>query len=239
MKKTLLLSVATILASVSFGQMTIEVEGISTDISGQIHDEVVASGSSDYHVVNFIVTNNTGSAQSWIVTRRNMTEPAGWGNYYCWGQTGVIGNCYAASSNEFFNSNAESIPDGSSGTLSTYVSTTSGEVSQYRYYVSTDGQNFVDSVDLRINYVAAVEPISPILEVSIAPNPATDYIKVTAGGVESASVKIMDVLGNVIMKTTIAESKTIDVSEYRNGIYFVIVESQGQKTISRKVFVRH
>jgi hypothetical protein len=77
------------------------------------------------------------------------------------------------------------------------------------------------------------------VEVNVAPNPATDYVKVTAEGVESATVKMIDVLGNVILKETIKGSKTIDVSEFRNGIYFVIIEAEGVKTINRKVIVRH
>jgi hypothetical protein len=59
-------------------------------------------------------------------------------------------------------------------------------------------------------------------------------------GIETASVRIVDVLGNVLLKeSTINGSKRLDVSNFRNGVYFVIVESHGTKSITRKVIVKH
>ena len=67
----------------------------------------------------------------------------------------------------------------------------------------------------------------------------TTCIKVNAEGIENTSVKMIDVLGNEIMKGSFKGTKTIDVSEFRNGIYFIIVEAPGAKTINKKVIVRH
>ena len=50
----------------------------------------------------------------------------------------------------------------------------------------------------------------------------------------------VDVLGNVVLnETSFNQTKKIDVSNFRNGIYFVKVESEGSKAITRKVVVRH
>jgi len=48
-----------------------------------------------------------------------------------------------------------------------------------------------------------------------------------------------DVLGNTLLSKKISGSETIDVSEFRNGIYFITMEAKGAKKINRKVIVRH
>ena len=74
---------------------------------------------------------------------------------------------------------------------------------------------------------------------NIGPNPATDYIQITMNGVESANLKIMDALGTTISKEAITSKKKINVSDLRNGVYFVVIEIPGSKTITRKVIIRH
>ena len=77
------------------------------------------------------------------------------------------------------------------------------------------------------------------ISVTIGPNPATDYIQITMNGVESANLKIMDALGTTISKEAITSKKKINVSDLRNGVYFVVIEIPGSKTITRKVIIRH
>jgi hypothetical protein len=85
----------------------------------------------------------------------------------------------------------------------------------------------------------AIEEITPQLSMNLAPNPASKQVTVTAMGVESAAIKMYDVLGNTLLSKTISGSETIDVSEFRNGIYFITMEAKGAKKINRKVIVRH
>lgn len=79
---------------------------------------------------------------------------------------------------------------------------------------------------------------NPEITVSVQPNPATNYITIDIDGSENATVQIIDVLGNVIWNATIKVSETIDVTNYRNGIYFVNISANGNN-VSRKVIVRH
>lgn len=111
----------------------------------------------------------------------------------------------------------------------------------YRYYIveATSGDR-VDSVDLTINFVLGINTVeqSPVL--SISPNPAEEYVNISVGSVENASVKIVDVLGNVVYNETISNgTKNIDISNFKNGVYFVLVETQGVNSINRKLIIRH
>lgn len=241
MKKALLsLATGLLLASGSFAQnITINELGQTTNLSGQIHDYELSASVSDFHMVDFLFNNLSNTGQPWIITRRILNEPVGWGNYYCWGVEGQLGSCYAADTNEYFNSGIVTVPVQSAGLVATYITSPDAGVATYRYYVSTDGATYLDSMDLRVTSVLSLTDLAPSLSVSISPNPASDYITVSADGVDDATVRIMDVLGNLISTKKITGSKTFDVSEYRNGIYFVIVESSGVKTVNRKVVIRH
>ena len=102
-----------------------------------------------------------------------------------------------------------------------------------------DGTNVIDSVDISVCKSASVEEIEPF-SISVAPNPANSYVKIKTTGVEGASFKVLDVLGNVVVKESImGTSKTINTESYKNGVYFIIVEADGQKPINKKIIVRH
>jgi hypothetical protein len=86
---------------------------------------------------------------------------------------------------------------------------------------------------------AAVKPIKEDISVSIVPNPATDYIQISMTGIENASLKVVDVFGSTIMKENIGSSKKINVSDFNNGIYFLVFDVPGKKSFTRKVIIRH
>jgi hypothetical protein len=52
-------------------------------------------------------------------------------------------------------------------------------------------------------------------------------------------MRIVDVLGNVVSKETITGTKKIDLSNFRNGVYFITIETSNGKTINRKLIVKH
>ena len=242
MKKILLsiVSVVALVGSTYAQNLTITLDGSATDISGTAVNHEIAGAVSDEHIVDFIVHNQTGSDQSWIVTRRHVNNPTGWEEYLCWGLNGAIGNCYLHDPNAMWSSGSENVLADSSGRISTYVTCSTAGIATYRYYVSTDGQTFIDSVDLIVTNVLSLEE-KPSLSVNVAPNPASDYISIKATGANNASVTIVDVLGNVVLKETVVGSngKKINVTKFRNGIYFVMVEAEGAKAVTRKVIVRH
>ena len=112
MKKTLLsLAFGLIIASSSFSQnITINLSGTSNNISGQTHLYDLASSVNNYHLVDFLYNNESQTGQPWIITRRIVNEPAGWSNYFCWGVNGLVGNCYQAVSDEYFDSGLITVP---------------------------------------------------------------------------------------------------------------------------------
>ena len=241
MKKILLSIIAvTALMSSSFAQgVTIYLDGASTDISGTTESATLLTVDvANEHLLDFIVNNETGAPQDWMITRSTLSEPASWSNYLCWGPTPGIGNCYPVNAAAIWSCGAEAIPTGGAGKLQTYVSAPSGGSATYRYYVSTDGVNFLDSIDVEVNSIASVDE-KPNLTASVAPNPATSYVTIKANGVNSASVTLVDVLGNVVRKETMSGSKTINVSEYKNGIYFLRIDAEGADAVTRKIIVRH
>ena len=240
--KKLVLSIVLFItfAGTSLAQgVTIYIDGQSSDVSGTTYNYNLAEDAWNYHVIDFIVNNETGVNQDWIITRSNISQPGDWSNYLCWGLNGGVGLCYPVSSNAIWSSGSEQILADSSGRLSTYVNSPSGGSATYRYYVSNDGVTFLDSVDLMITNVLSVDELKT-LSVSVAPNPSSDYININTTGVNNASLKMVDVLGNVVLSETIyGNSKKIDVNKFRNGIYFLTVESEGVKTVTRKIIVRH
>ena len=53
------------------------------------------------------------------------------------------------------------------------------------------------------------------------------------------SIKIIDVLGNNVYSETLSGNKKIDVSDFKNGIYFVTLESSDTRISNRKLIIRH
>ncbi len=71
--------------------------------------------------------------------------------------------------------------------------------------------------------------------VSIYPNPAQDILTIESEGVIVDKIYVQDVTGNIV-KTVIANTNTIDISELANGIYFIkLMDSENNIT---KKFVK-
>ncbi|MDX2359317.1 MAG: T9SS type A sorting domain-containing protein [Crocinitomicaceae bacterium] len=240
--KKILLSIVSVMAIVlsANAQLTINLSGTSTDIQGQSHNVPLIEAVWSEHLVDFLYNNETGSDQVWILTREIISQPADWGNYYCWGANGVAGTCYPPDAGQYYNSDPETILNGAAGLLTTYVTAPSSGTATYRYHVSTDGQTFLGYVDLIVENFLALEDQAPILTLNVAPNPASENLTINTPGISNTTIKMVDVLGNIVLKETIwGESKKIDVTKFRNGVYFVSVEAEGAKAVTRKVIVRH
>ncbi len=247
MNKFLLSIIAIIsITSFSFSQIEMYVNGGSVDLSGDVYN-INAWNGGEVHT-EIIVVNSTGTDLQWVATRRRINEIPTWTDYMCWGQLGdPFGACYGASqmdTNPWTSPQSDivTILAGDSGIFSNYTTpdySASGTVT-YRYYVGPDANNPMDSIDLVIGFTLGLDEVTPSLSVNIAPNPSNDYFVVSANGANASSIKVVDVLGNVILseKMTTA-SKKIDVSSYRNGVYFVIIESDEAKPVTKRIVVRH
>ena len=168
--KFLLLYLATLLCVFGLNAqntISIEIPGTTIDISGQTHE--VELTNSEPIDVSFDIINNTGVTQQWRITRKKISGTTTWSDLICWGHCtdALVGSCYPtnvydpwttpSTQNVLFDVN-----NGECGKLKVTINpddwTTTGQA-QYRYYVSNDGTNFSDSVDLVLSYTAALKPV--------------------------------------------------------------------------------
>jgi len=227
----------------------IHLDGQTADISGQIHTVAVTSGTS--FDVPFDVVNNTGTSKQWRITRYKVSTPAGWADGLCWGHATdpFGGTCYSSTQ---MNSNPWTTPgtqtvlftllDGEYGKMKVSVDPEDNTYGQahYRYYISTNGVNMLDSVDLIVDYTASIKPVvKEELNITVAPNPSTEYVNISFTGAEQMQLKMMDALGNVISKEVLTGNRKLNVSDLNSGVYFLVFEASGSKTITRKLVVRH
>jgi len=239
MKKTLLaiLTVAGF-TGLSFGQIEMSV-GSSGDISGTQIDYTSAGAEV---VVDVHVQNASGSTKDLDIKRVRINETNGWTDYICWGhETDPFGGvCYPASAdNPWTTGNSVTVPDDEAGTIAVHIKPDGDNGCTVYRYIVMEGTTALDSLDISVCKSASIDEVEP-LSITVAPNPANTYVKVKTNGVEGATVKMVDVLGNVVLKEAVmGSSKTINTSSFRNGIYFVVVEAEGSKPINRKVIVRH
>ena len=238
--KTTLLTILSIacFTGLSFGQVEMSV-GTSGDISGTQIDYTSAGAEVK---VDVHVENKTGSTKDLTVQRVRINETAGWSDYVCWGHsTDPFGGvCYPANTmNPWTTGTPVTINNGEAGTLAVYIKPEGDNGCTVYRYIVMEGTTVLDSLDISVCKSLSIEEITP-LSITVAPNPANSYVQVKTNGADGASVKMMDVLGNVVLKETVmGTSKTINTESFRNGIYFIIVEADGAKPINRKVIVRH
>ena len=244
MKKALLtICIGALTGFTSYAQgIEISLHGTTPDISGTIHME--ATTTADPVEVSFDVTNTGTTTQDIIVTRVIMNEPSGWSNYFCWGHSTdpFGGTCYPPSANTIYvGANPATLAASEHGVLKCYVTPSSPAATPgvYRYYVGTTGTPKMDSIDLRVSSTLSLAPIKKDFSLSVSPNPASDYVNIEVSNLENGSMKIVDVLGNVVLSTSFNGKKTLNVEDYKNGVYFILISGDGVKSINRKLVVRH
>ena len=246
MKKTLLSIIAVAGISLfSAAQVEMYLNGGVTDVSGTTIQ--ISPENSNTIVSDIDIENSTGVTKDWVITRLRINEQATWVDYLCWGhETDPFGGiCYPAStmnSTSWETPTSVSIADGEGGTLQSDI-TPDPQVDgcvTYRYYVHEAGQAFEDSIDIEICFSLGLNEITPEFTVNIAPNPASNNITVNTTGVNNATIKMVDVLGNVVLEQSSNGSTTnINISDFRHGVYFITIEAEGVKPVNRQVLIRH
>lgn len=233
----------------------IQLDGTGSNLAGTVHSVTLNSNSPEIagnvpYEIHFDVTNNTGQDQQLRIARRKLNVPTSWTDQLCWPPS-----CYPTGSSVSYitpNTVGNPAPTIVNGTHTT----TNGEVAEikplitidqssatsalYRYYVTSSNGTFLDSIDLSINFTLGVQSIKQTPVITLAPNPATESITVSTGIIDNATVQIMDVLGNVVYRDVISNgSKIIDVSDFKNGVYFVEIDPVGMKATNRKLIIKH
>jgi len=244
MKKLLLSSL--FFLSFGFGliaqdEVEIFLQGQTTDLSSGAGPHQMVVSSTGEHTVHFDVRNISGTFKNWRMTRYRIDGIPTWSDYMCWGYCYTAG---AMSSNPWTSPASTGtvfLNDGESSLLDSYITpdaSNPGTVT-YRYYVTEDGVTNVDSVDIEFTFALSTAALSPEVSISVSPNPATETITVKASGSESGTVRIVDVLGNVVFEERYNGTKKVNVSDFRNGVYFVMVDPDNGKAVNKKIVVRH
>ena len=246
MKRILLSIVASLgIFSLATAQVEVYINGGTTNYEGGVYNVTSEEGVLVAPILYF--KNVSGASETWDVTRTRINEIASWHDYLCWGHENDIfgGSCYTAANmptNPWTSPSSFAVNNNESGKVTVDIladHSNPGTVT-YRYSVGPVGGQPSGFVDVVVTASNAGLDESPNFEISIAPNPATDIIQIEASGSNDASYTIVDVLGNIIKKETLTNSKeTIDVRKFKNGIYFIKIENAGSKTITRKIIVRH
>jgi len=242
MKTTLLSAFFSVIASLSFGQLSITVDG-TPYASGSV---LYYTSDTNVVVVDALVKNESGSSLNLTVERVIVNQIPSWVDDLCWGSTtdaGLNGQCYNSiqATNPFTTPPTQVVDNGDNGVFSgkIYPKDPDYGCGIYHYYFIQDATTILDSILVSVCKTASVDELDP-LDISIVPNPAQSYVNVKTNGVEGTTIKMVDVLGNVVLKEAVlGTSKTINTSDFRNGIYFVTVEADGQRPVNRKVIVRH
>jgi hypothetical protein len=192
----------------------------------------------------FPATNTTAAVTEFSV-------PSGWTDALCWGSSNdpFGGTCYSSgqmNTNPWTSPGTQTvlfdINDGDYGKMKVSVDPEDNTYGQahYRYYITSNGQNKLDSVDLVVDYLASVKPaVKEDISIVVSPNPSTEYVNIQFTGVEQMQLKMVDALGNVITRELLTSNRKINVSDLNSGIYFLVFEAPGSKSITRKLVVRH
>lgn len=249
--KALFLSLLCTLSVASLAQnnIVIHLDGQANDISGQTHTLVAPSSAS--FDIPFDVINNTGSAAQWRITRKQLSVPTGWTDALCWGHSTnpFGGTCFSSgqmNTNPWTSPGSQSvlftINDGEYGKMKISIDPEDNTFGQahYRFYITPNGLTMLDSVDLVVDYIAASKPIlKEELSITVAPNPSTEYVNIQFSGADQLHLKMVDALGNVITREVLTSNRKINVSDLNSGVYFLVFEASGSKSITRKLVVRH
>lgn len=254
MKNLILLILSTFTCIVASAQFEIRYNGQGDDLAGTIYDVTVAAGTAKE--VKMWVLNTGATSQDVYITRVRQDVPVGWldQEMMCWPPA-----CYIwTNSGDTHTTPIPTTPTITPGAISsdTLMSETSGGAiaemkpsvtaaasatgsALFKYYLTDANGVFLDSVGIRFNIGQASINETQSIDLTVAPNPASNNLTVDFDGANSADLKMVDVLGNVVLEKTITGKETINVSSFRNGIYFVAVSSEGRKPVVRKVIVRH
>jgi len=232
--KLLILPFALLLTLNAFTQVSIKLDSLTgIPVNGSVlhfeGNELPLSA----HMYDFYVVNNTGFAQDFIITRRLVSEPTGFLNYICWDM------CYNPSSLILWSSGSSNIWNGQSKFFSTYVISTIQGSAHYRYYVSNDGFNFIDSVDVVVSTLYVGIPERNKSKYKVFPNPAKNSITISRNTNSSNQLKILDSLGKLVLSSTLSNKESkINLSQLKPGYYFyTIIDSENGEVISNRLII--
>jgi hypothetical protein len=100
------------------------------------------------------------------------------------------------------------------------------------------GNNSTEQESNLVEQTQDIEQRSSELEISIYPNPATNYIRVEIEDKENAIVKVLNADKKVVITSSATKMEQIDLQHLHPGIYYVVLEQNG-KTVTKKLIKVH
>jgi hypothetical protein len=140
-------------------------------------------------------------------------------------------------------SNAQWVRD--SVSLSAYV----GQPSVYLKFESRSGWGnnlYLDNINVSNQFLAGLESLEKFLPVlDVFPNPNDGLLSLTISNVNNSSktsVNVVNAIGQVIstplnFKGSANGNYSLDLSYLTNGIYFITIQSDSNKLVTKKVII--
>lgn len=228
---------------IGFSQLSIVERTSTIDYASDTLVLNISQANQEYSDFGFISVyfdiSNTISTKDLAVTRKKINVPSQWSDLVCWG----IG-CYDPDGQDVFTTPSTTcLTDGTTYLLKPQI--VPNDVvgtGHYRYYLVdvNDNNNYVDSVDLMFNFgIANVKNIDKSITFNVSPNPASDHVFINVDNNVEMDFKVVDVLGNIVDKDVMNASKKLDVSQYKNGLYFITLSSKDKSMVTRKMIIKH
>ena len=234
----------------SQNNLNIQISGDTASYSGGTY-QMIAPSKQDFYLN--IEAHNISASESFLlyVTCVELNTLNGWTDGFCWGPSNdpLSGQCYGSTQidSSFWTSPHSMLIDTNEYgalKLDLYPDTNFFGQSHYRYLfgVMENGQlNQVDSIDILIDYFANTSDFDKLTSsISIFPNPANNSFSIFNNYNGSYKIIICDVMGNQISeKTILNNSKNIDVSSFKNGVYFIRGLHSNGTLINKKLIIKH
>jgi len=97
---------------------------------------------------------------------------------------------------------------------------------------------FIDWVRVyQLGYPIGVEEENQEPAFNIFPNPTQDQLHIQIDYPEDYSIRIADISGRTVLRTSLDQSASIDISSLKKGIYIVLA-GNGKITLSRKIVIQ-
>jgi hypothetical protein len=214
-------------------QVTIELDSVNGQVMNGTELIIDTIPTGNINLPHMYFTNTTGNTENWMITRRIIAQPDGWFNYLCWGEL-----CYGLSEDTYWNSSTSSINDTETEELTIYVGAPDVGNAHYRYYVSSDGINYIDSVDVIVN-VTSTTGVNESIEnnVSIFPNPVKNNISINGLQNDEFQLSIYTSSGSQVYQKRLSENNNINISNLKNGQYVFILKSN-KNAIQKQIIIQ-
>lgn len=214
------------------------------DFSGEVI-EIGPNGSE--LMVEMYIVNLTGVPQDWNVSRRRINVDASWDDFLVYGALNDVFGGVAISGQTmdydmwtapFSSIFVSSLDDMDTMHVIPHIFPGTEGCGTYRYYVGTELDPLLDSVDIQVCHYLDTEEITNTIDAQVYPNPVSDVLQIKAD-VSEASLTIVDVLGREVMSQSFSYQAVINIGELANNVYFVIIEKEGILPIKKKIVIQH